>query len=108
MRRELGAELVPDDFEHYAFYNAAAGRVEMHLVAKRPSDIVLAGQRFHFQQGESLHTENSHKYSVEEFGALAGARGLAHRTCLAGPGSPVQFASSVCFKSSLKTNILTL
>ena len=75
MRRELGAELTIDDFEHYAFYNAGAGRIEMHLVAGRPSDIVVAGERFHFHQGESLHTENSYKYSVAEFGALAGRAG---------------------------------
>ena len=75
MRRELGAELTLDDFEHYAFYNVGESRIEMHLVAKRPSDVTVAGKRFHFRQGESLHTENSYKYSVEEFGALAGHAG---------------------------------
>lgn len=75
MRRELGAALTADDFEHYAFYNANAGRVEMHLLAKRASDVVVAGKRFRFRQGESLHTENSYKYGVEEFGELAESAG---------------------------------
>jgi len=76
LRDEYGAELDPQDFRHRAFYNVARGRIEMHLVSCRPQDIRLRGQRFHFESGESIHTENSYKYSLEEFHAIARAAGL--------------------------------
>lgn len=71
MRRELGAEFDPDGFFHHAYYNALKGRIEMHLVSLRKQAIRLNGERFHFEEGESIHTENSYKYSVSEFRQLA-------------------------------------
>lgn len=79
LRAELGAELDPRGFRHRAFYNAARGRVEMHLVSRRAQDIRLAGQRFPFAPGEGIHTENSYKHSVDEFHALARGAGLRPR-----------------------------
>ena len=79
LREELGAEVNPRGFRHHAFYNAARGRIEMHLVSRRTQDIRLLGQRFHFNPGESIHTENSYKYSLEEFHALARGAGLRPR-----------------------------
>ncbi|MBI3547135.1 MAG: L-histidine N(alpha)-methyltransferase [Gammaproteobacteria bacterium] len=79
LRSELGAEINPQNFKHRAFYNAARGRIEMHLVSGSAQDIRLHGQRFHFEAGESIHTENSYKYSVEEFHAIARAAGLRPR-----------------------------
>ena len=76
LRRELGAELDPDGFRHRAFYNAAHGRIEMHLVSRRAQDIRLLGRRFAFERGESVHTENSYKYTADEFRALARRAGL--------------------------------
>jgi dimethylhistidine N-methyltransferase len=67
MQQELGAEFNPDDFEHLAFYNGEEGRVEMHLVSTQRQTLHLNGHRFEFKKGETLHTENSYKYSPVEF-----------------------------------------
>ncbi|QID18672.1 L-histidine N(alpha)-methyltransferase [Nitrogeniibacter mangrovi] len=77
MQRELGAGIAIDDFEHDAFYNAARGRIEMHLRAARPTTIALDGESFAFATGEGIHTECSYKYSVEEFASLAALSGFA-------------------------------
>ncbi|MBY6203825.1 L-histidine N(alpha)-methyltransferase [Halomonas denitrificans] len=77
LRDELGADLDPDAFEHEARWNDGEERIEMHLVARRDTAIELAGQRFDFAAGQSIHTENSHKYSIESFRALAAKAGLA-------------------------------
>jgi dimethylhistidine N-methyltransferase len=79
LRDELGAEVDPRGFRHRAFYNAARGRIEMHLVSRRAQDIRLGGQCFHFAPGDGIHTENSYKYSVDEFHALARGAGLRPR-----------------------------
>lgn len=79
LRDELGAELDPQGFRHRAFYNTARGRIEMHLVSRRAQDIRLLGRRFHFEPEESIHTENSYKYTLEEFHALARGAGLRPR-----------------------------
>jgi len=77
MRRELNAELDPKVFEHKAFYNDEAGRIEMHLVSKRPQKLRVNGHCFDFEAGESIHTENSYKYSPDEFLSLASGSGFA-------------------------------
>lgn len=71
MRRELGASVAPDNFRHRAFFDAAASRIEMHLVSECRQALVIDGHRFDFARGETLHTENSCKYSREGFQALA-------------------------------------
>ncbi|MFP3943338.1 MAG: L-histidine N(alpha)-methyltransferase [Alphaproteobacteria bacterium] len=71
MQGELGAELAPEDFGHLAFFNEEEGRIEMHLEALRDTEIRLAGERFTFVRGETIHTENSYKYTGPEFTALA-------------------------------------
>jgi len=70
MRRELGAELEIDAFEHYAFYNEQKRRIEMHLRAVRPTAIRIGEGVYNFEKGETLHTENSHKYSLDRLEAL--------------------------------------
>ena len=77
INRELGADFDLRRFSHYAFYNAAAGRIEMHLVSLARQSVRVAGHRFRFDRGESIHTENSYKYSVEGFRALAARAGYA-------------------------------
>lgn len=71
MQRELGAHLEPDGFRHHAFYNEDLGRIEMHLVSRRPQSIRVAGETFTFAADESIHTENSYKYTPQEFQQLA-------------------------------------
>ena len=51
----------------------------MHLVSRRDQDVELCGRRFHFRDGESIHTENSYKYTVEQFRELARASGWQPR-----------------------------
>jgi dimethylhistidine N-methyltransferase len=76
IRRELGADIDPAAFRHHAFYNGDAGRVEMHLIATRPQTVVVDARRFEFAEGDGIQTENSYKYAVDEFGALAAAAGF--------------------------------
>ncbi len=76
-RRELGAEFPADGFEHLAFYDPATARIEMHLRARRALALQLGGEIYRFAEGETLHTENSHKYSVAGFQALAARAGFA-------------------------------
>nr|VFK39379.1 MAG: dimethylhistidine N-methyltransferase [Candidatus Kentron sp. SD]VFK41364.1 MAG: dimethylhistidine N-methyltransferase [Candidatus Kentron sp. SD]VFK80397.1 MAG: dimethylhistidine N-methyltransferase [Candidatus Kentron sp. SD] len=72
INRELGADFQLPHFEHHAFYNEEQGRVEMHLVSKIAQEVNIDEQTFTFAQGETIHTENSYKYTVEQFHHLAG------------------------------------
>jgi len=77
INRELGADFDLRRFAHYAFYNAPLGRIEMHLVSLARQSVRVARRRFRFERGESIHTENSYKYSAEGFRALAARAGYA-------------------------------
>jgi len=74
--RELGADFDVAAFDHYAFYDPLQQRVEMHLVSRRTQTVTVADQCFEFAEGESLHTENSHKYTVEGFRQMARRAGF--------------------------------
>lgn len=71
INRELGANFDLSKFAHRAIYNRERHRIEMHLIARRPQTVGVAGRAFHFRMGESIYTESSYKYSVERFAALA-------------------------------------
>lgn len=68
---ELGSDFDLDGFWHEAFYNAPQRRIEMHLVSRRAQEVMLDGQRFAFEEGDTIHTENSHKFTIEGLRALA-------------------------------------
>lgn len=77
LNRELGADFDVGAFRHEARWSAEHRRIEMHLVATRPLDVHLSamGERFHFDQGESIWTESSHRFRTGElqaWGAEAG------------------------------------
>lgn len=74
--RELGADFDLDGFAHGAFYNIPQRRIEMHLVSRRAQSVTLDGQAYRFDEGESLHTENSYKFSVDGLRALAAEAGF--------------------------------
>ncbi|WP_260843295.1 L-histidine N(alpha)-methyltransferase [Sedimenticola selenatireducens] len=76
IRNETGVDCDPENFEHQAFYNADLGRVEMHLISRCEQTLHLNGHRFQLHEGETLHTENSYKYSPDEFIRLAERAGL--------------------------------
>ena len=75
INRELDGEIGLEDFAHRAFFNEAASRIEMHLVSRRAQTVRVAGRSFAFAEGESIHTENSYKYTLDGFRALAARAG---------------------------------
>lgn len=75
MQRELGALIDTNNFAHYAYYNAMLGRIEMHLVSRCDQVIQLGKESFPFDEGETIHTENSYKYTAHEFQQMALAAG---------------------------------
>jgi dimethylhistidine N-methyltransferase len=75
INRELGATFKLDTFEHRAFYNPERHRIEMHLASLKRQKVKVAGETIDFRAGETIHTENSYKYSVASLGALARGAG---------------------------------
>jgi uncharacterized SAM-dependent methyltransferase len=71
INRELGSTFDMSSFAHDARWNDALSRVEMHLVSRRQQTVRIAGRAFDFSAGETIHTENSHKYSLDRFRELA-------------------------------------
>jgi L-histidine N-alpha-methyltransferase len=75
MNRELDGDFDLSAFRHRAFYNADDHRIEMHLESLKEQTVTVAGKALHFARGETIHTENSYKYTVESFRALAESAG---------------------------------
>ena len=75
INRELGGTFKLDTFKHHAFYNRERHRIEMHLASLKRQKVKVAGETIDFRAGETIHTENSYKYSVESLGALARGAG---------------------------------
>ncbi|WP_342452948.1 L-histidine N(alpha)-methyltransferase [Pararoseomonas indoligenes] len=75
LNNEAGADFDLGAFRHRAVWNAAAERIEMHLVSLAAQSVRLAGRVFRFAPGETIHTENSHKYRPERLRALAAEAG---------------------------------
>lgn len=74
--RELGADFDLERFGHRAVFNAVNSRVEMHLVSRGRQTVRIGDAAYAFEDGETIHTENSHKYTVEGFKRLARAAGF--------------------------------
>jgi dimethylhistidine N-methyltransferase len=79
INRELGGHFDPETFTHDAPFVEDKSRVEMRLVSDREQDVFVENlsQSFHFDEGEYIHTESSHKYTVDEFTDLAEKAGLS-------------------------------
>ena len=75
INRELGGNFDLSAFTHRAIYNRERHRIEMHLISRKSQTVRLLGTSFSFKPGESIHTENSYKYSLERFAALAQGAG---------------------------------
>ncbi len=86
INRELGADFQPQRFRHKAFYDPAMGRIEMHLESLYSQFVHVAGQRFDFAAGETIHTEISCKYSMEEFRDLGRKAGFSPEKLWLDPG----------------------
>lgn len=76
INNELDADIDPEKFQHEAFYNESEGRIEMHLVSTANQTFSISGHTFSFSLGDSIHTENSYKYSLTEFNELAASAGF--------------------------------
>lgn len=81
MNDEFGAGFRPESWRHEAIYNESKDRVEMHLVCPDDQEITLGDQTVRFTRGETIHTESSHKFSVESFSERAGTAGFRREAC---------------------------
>jgi len=76
INHELVANFNLNKFEHRAIFNAEEARIEMHLISHDEQHVRISDEVVHFKKGESIHTENSHKYTVESFQKMAEEAGL--------------------------------
>jgi L-histidine Nalpha-methyltransferase len=75
VNRELDGSIAVDMFEHRAIWNSIKGRVEMHLVAQDDIEFSVAGRRYEMEKTETIHTENSYKYTLDEARMMARSSG---------------------------------
>lgn len=76
INRGLDADFDLSAWQHRALYNETEGRIEMHLVSQKTQNININGSEFSFAEGEGIHTENSYKYTTDEFKQLATRAGF--------------------------------
>jgi dimethylhistidine N-methyltransferase len=79
INRELGGNFDLSAFTHRSIYNRDRHRIEMHLISRKAQTVRILGNSFSFRPGESIHTENSYKYSLERFTELARSSGWTVR-----------------------------
>lgn len=79
VNRELGGDIPVDKLRHEARWNDTFARIEMHLVACEDISFTVSGQRFAIAAGESIHTENSHKFTKRSSQLLLAAGGWEPR-----------------------------
>jgi dimethylhistidine N-methyltransferase len=77
INRRLNADFEPEYFRHKALYNEEEGRIEMHLECLTDHRVRVSGRSYSFAAGETIHTENSYKYSIDGFHRLAAQGGFA-------------------------------
>jgi dimethylhistidine N-methyltransferase len=77
INNELGGNVTVNAFEHKAIFNEEDSRIEMHIVSTQAQKIQLPNQSFSFDKNETIHTENSYKYSVEMFSEIARESGFS-------------------------------
>jgi dimethylhistidine N-methyltransferase len=75
INRELGGNFDLSGFIHRSIYNKDRHRIEMHLISRKAQSVRVLGHSFSFRPGESIHTENSYKYSLDRFTVLARGSG---------------------------------
>jgi dimethylhistidine N-methyltransferase len=78
INRELGGAFDLDAFRHRACFNSEQRRIEMHLVSMTRQKVRVCGKSFDFRRGETIHTENSYKYTVDSFRSRALGAGWTH------------------------------
>ncbi len=80
INRELDGDFKLEQWQHKAIYNEILGRIEMHLVSSIDQQVRVAGRSFSFRRGETIHSENSYKYTIDEFVELAARAGFRSYT----------------------------
>jgi dimethylhistidine N-methyltransferase len=76
INHELGGDFDVSQFRHMAQYSREKGRIEIYLVSGKDQTVHIQDRAFRFRESETIHTENSYKYHVEEFSALAAEAGF--------------------------------
>jgi dimethylhistidine N-methyltransferase len=76
INRDLGADFDLTAWQHKALYNESEGRIEMHLISQQQQTIHIDNTEFSFAEGDDIHTENSYKYTTDEFIQLAAHAGF--------------------------------
>lgn len=101
MNRELGANFDTQQFEHKAFYNEKLGRIEMHLVSLTDQSVSIGGNSIRFEANETIHTENSYKYSLAEFDNIARAAGFTREAVWTDPSDKfsLQYFSAAAMRT---------
>ena len=94
LNAEFGANFELEQFAHRAVYDEQLGRIEMHLVSLCEQEVQVGGRTFRFARGETVRTECSHKYTVEQFGEMAAEAGFALHTVWTDPER--RFAVAYC------------
>lgn len=79
INRDLEGNFNLNAFAHEARWNSDAGRIEMHLVSQEDQTVKVNGDHFEFQKGETIHTENSRKFTLEGMQGLAKKAGWAFK-----------------------------
>ncbi len=77
INKELNGDFNLQNFEHKAYFNSFESRIEMHLVSKQEQTVKVSGNEFHFKEGETIHTENSYKFTPQMIQTIADAAGLS-------------------------------
>lgn len=85
INREFGANFNVGLFRHHAIYNEKHGRIEMYLISECEQIVRIGGRSFYFENGESVLTEHSHKYTLEQFSSMANCAGFVVDTVWTDP-----------------------
>lgn len=78
INRELGADFYLQNFKHRAFFNKQKSRIEMHLESLKDQQVNIGEHEFSFKKNQSILTEYSHKYTLDDFKSLATRAGFKH------------------------------
>lgn len=76
LKQRLNVKVDPEKFRHKAIYNPELGRIEMHLISQQDQTITVDDQSYTLKKGETIHTESSYKYSVDDFHQLVARAGF--------------------------------
>ncbi len=80
LNKEFSANFNFSEFRHYAFFNKSKSRIEMHLISNINQSVDILNETIYFKKGESIHTENSYKYSQDLFEDLISKSGFVKKS----------------------------